>query len=417
MRTILVLLHRWFGLFIAVFLLVSGLTGAIISWDHELDEWLNPQMYQARSGQAKSPHSTLALAEHLEAQDRRMRVTYLPLAIEPGHALGMSVSPRLDPATGKAYPVDYNLVAVDPVSGEVQGKRMWGDVSLTRENLLPFLYKLHYSLHIPDGFGMELGVLFMGIVGIVWAIDSFIALWISFPNGAAWRKSFAFRWKQGGRKLHFDLHRSGGVWVWALLLTLAVTSVSMNLNFQVMRPLVSLFSELSPSPFTVRAPNPVDEPREPRIGREKAIELAVTEARLRGWTLPAGAVFYSPEVGIYGVGFFEPGHDHGDGGLGNPWLYFDGEDGRFISAVVPGSGSAGDIFLQAQFPLHSGRILGLPGRILVSFMGLVVAMLSVTGIVIWARKRAARAAMRNGANESNDRAGGRDLTATAQEVS
>ena len=38
MRSLLVLLHRWFGLFIAVFLFVSGLTGALISWDHQIDE-------------------------------------------------------------------------------------------------------------------------------------------------------------------------------------------------------------------------------------------------------------------------------------------------------------------------------------------------------------------------------------------
>lgn len=405
MRTGLVLLHRWLGLFMAVFLFVAGLTGAIISWDHELDEWLNPQMFQAKSGEAATTLSAWELAEKLEAQDKRAMVTYLPLAIEPGHALGMSVGARVNPETGKAYALDYNQVALDPVSAEVQGKRMWGDVSLSRENLLPFLYKLHYSLHIPDGFGMELGVLFMGIVGIVWVIDSFIALWISFPNSSAWCKSFAFRWKQGGYKLNFDLHRSGGVWLWTLLLTLAVTSVSMNLNFQVVRPVVSIFSELSPSPFAIRAPNPPDQPREPRIDREKVIALAKAEAEKRNWTLPAGGVFYNPEVGIYGVGFFEPGHDHGDGGLGNSWLYFDGQDGRFISALVPGTGSAGDIFMQAQFPLHSGRILGLPGRILVSFMGLAVAVLSATGIVIWARKRAARATVqRTGATQANSRA-------------
>jgi uncharacterized iron-regulated membrane protein len=46
--------------------------------------------------------------------------------------------------------------------------------------------------------------------------------------------------------------------------------------------------------------------------------------------------------------------------------------------------------MQAQFPLRSGRILGLPGRILQSAMGLVVAALSVTGVVIWHRKRRAR---------------------------
>jgi uncharacterized iron-regulated membrane protein len=56
---------------------------------------------------------------------------------------------------------------------------------------------------------------------------------------------------------------------------------------------------------------------------------------------------------------------------------FDGRDGTPAGGVVPGTGSADDIFLQAQFP-HSGRILGLPGRILISAMGLVVAMLSAT---------------------------------------
>jgi uncharacterized iron-regulated membrane protein len=56
----------------------------------------------------------------------------------------------------------------------------------------------------------------------------------------------------------------------------------------------------------------------------------------------------------------------------------------------PWKGTAADIFVQAQFPLHSGRILGLPGRILISAMGLAVAALSVTGVIIWARKRRAR---------------------------
>jgi uncharacterized iron-regulated membrane protein len=50
--------------------------------------------------------------------------------------------------------------------------------------------------------------------------------------------------------------------------------------------------------------------------------------------------------------------------------------------------------VQAQFPLHSGRIVGLPGRILISIMGLVVAALSVTGVVIWWRKRRARLRIR-----------------------
>lgn len=389
-RNFLVLMHRWAGLFLAVFLFISGLTGAIISWDHELDEWLNPQLFEAR-GPGK-PLPPLLIAEKLEAADHRLMITWVPLAMEPGQNLGVGVGPRLDPASGKAFELDFNQVALDPVNGELRGKRMWGEVSLSRENLLPFLYKLHYSMHIPDGFGIEFGVLFMGILAIVWALDCCIALWISFPKASAWRKSFIFRWRQGRSKLNFDMHRSGGVWVWGFLLLLAVTATSMNLNQEVMRPVVSLFSTLTPSPFT-GTPNPPDQPIEPMVDRNTILQRATGEAKRLGWSAPPGAIFYVPEFGIYGVTFFEPGHEHGDIGLGNPSLYFDGKDASPAGANIPGTGSAGDIFMQAQFPLHSGRILGLPGRIFISAMGLLVAMLSVTGVIIWQKKRWVRKKM------------------------
>ena len=391
LRPPLVLLHRWFGLAVALFLFISGLTGAVISWDHELDAWLNPQLFHAASGTEHAHARTgLELASQVEAQDPRVRVNYTLTALEPGHTALMSVEGKIDPATGKPHDLGYNQIAVDPVTGTVQGTRQWGQVSMARENLLPFLYKLHYTMHIPDGWGIEFGVWLMGIIGIVWFVDCFIALYLSFPNLRSWRKSLAFRWRQGGHRLNFDLHRSGGVWLWLLLLILAVTSISMNLQTQVMRPLVAKFSTLSPNAFDSRTPQPPENPVEPLLTREQVVALAKTEAARRGWTLPAGGVFYSSSYGLYGVGFFEADNDHGDGGLGNAWLYFDGRDGSPAGGVIPGTGSAGDIFLQAQFPLHSGRILGLPGRIMISMMGLLVAMLSATGLVIWLRKRRAR---------------------------
>lgn len=391
-HAVLAVLHRWLGLFTALFLFLAGLTGAVISWDHEVDAWLNPQLYDA--GSHGPPRDALELARAIERDDARLRVTYLPLAAEPGQALRIFVAPRVDPATGAPYALDFNQLAVDPATGAVQARREWGAVSLARENLLPFLYKLHYSLHIPaSGSGVELGMWLMGAVGIVWIFDSLIALWLSFPRRALWRRSFQFRWDKGPRAATFDLHRSGGVWVWALLLMIAVTSVSMNFEYEIVRPLVSSISPLTPTPFDTRAARPPDQPIEPRVSRERIAELAREAGERRGWTAPVGALFYAPEYGVYGAGYFAAGHDHGDGGLGNPWLYFDGESGMPLGGEVPGEGSAGDVFMQAQFPIHSGRILGTPGRALMSALGLVVATLSATGLVLWVRKRrAARAA-------------------------
>lgn len=403
MRAVLVLLHRWFGLGVAVFLFISGATGAIISWDHELDAALNPTLFHANSADAGTvagaPKPGLELANIVEAREPKLRVTYVMNESEPGHTSSMMVEPRLDPVTGKPYELGYNQIAVDPVTAEIQGRRMWGAISLSRENLLPFLYKLHYTMHLPDVGGIELGIWLMGIIGIVWTLDCFIALWLSFPNRKSWRKSFAFRWKDGGHKLNFDLHRSGGVWVWGLLLVLAVTSVSMNLNNQVMTPIIKMFSTVTPTAFDTRTPVAPDKVVEPKMSREQVTRLAMEEGKRRGFEAPAGGVFYSSMFGLYGVGFFEPGNDHGDVGLGNAWLYFDAATGAPAGTRIPGTGSAGDLFIQAQFPLHSGRILGLPGRIFISFMGALVAMLSVTGVVIWMRKRKARVAQKRKVKE------------------
>ncbi|MQQ99953.1 PepSY-associated TM helix domain-containing protein [Glaciimonas soli] len=393
MRPLFVLMHRWIGLSVAVFLFIAGATGAVISWDHELDAWLNPKLFDARSAEQSAqgkPLPGLELGNLVEAQDKRMRVTYVLTESEPGHTSSMMVEGRINPETKQPYDLGFNQIAVDPVTGEIQGKRMWGAISLSRENLLPFLYKLHYTMHLPEVGGIELGVWLMGIIGIVWVLDCFIALWLSFPNWRSWRKSFAFRWRQGGYKLNFDLHRSGGTWLWGFMLLLAVTSVSMNLAPQVMQPLIKTVSSLSLTAFDTRTPKAPAQATDAKISREQVVALAEKEALKHGWTLPVGGVFYSSAFDLYGVGFFEAGNDHGDFGLGNTWLYFDSTDGHAAGGKIPGTGSAGDLFMQAQFPLHSGRILGLAGRVMISLLGAVVAMLSVTGVVIWARKRRSR---------------------------
>ncbi len=386
MRRILVVLHRWLGLGMALFLFIAGLTGALIAWEQELDAWFNPELYQSRS-QSSAHLDPITLAERVEESEPRLVVTQLPLEVKAGQSALLSVSGRWDPSTGEAHELGYDQLAVDPATGAPQQRRQWGKFALDRLHLMPFLYRLHYNLHLPDGFGVNLGIWLMGLCAVVWVVDAFIAIVIAFPRRKSWRKSFAFRFGKGAYKLNFDLHRSGGVWSWLLMLALAVTAVSMNFSREVVKPIVQLFSPLTPSPFDQRS----ESPAEPAgFDRRHILELARADATHLGIQAPPGALFHAPRRNLYGVGFFALGADRGDGGLGNPWLYYDDRTGAPRGQEVPGTGSAGDLFMELQFPLHSGRILGVPGRILITFLGLGVALLSVTGIVIWVRKRRAQ---------------------------
>jgi uncharacterized iron-regulated membrane protein len=384
MRSWLVKLHRWLGLASALFLLLAGASGAIIAWDHELDAWLNPLFFH--SPQTGSAVPALTLAQRLEAAQPQLQVRYLPLASVAGASLNIFVEPRINPATAQPYALSFNQVALDPVSGALLAKRQWGAAELSRENLLPFIYRLHYSLQLPPFKGIEIGIWLMGLIAIGWTLDCLASLWLAFPSRHSWRKSFLFRWRDGGYRLVFDLHRSTGVWIWLLLLMMAITSVSMNLEHQVMRPLVSLFSHLSPAPLAGRSVAGVD--TRPTLPAAKLLTLATIEARKRGVQTPAGALYFARESGVTGVSFFAYGEQ--EVGLGASWVYLDSASGRLVAASIPGQGSAGDQFMQAMFPLHSGRLFGLAGRILISLAGLLVALLSLTGILIWLKKRRAR---------------------------
>lgn len=389
MKPILVRLHRWFGIGTALFLFMSGLTGAIIAWNEELDAALNPDFYHARSNAPAL--SSLDIANRIEAADPRLRITYLPLGVEPGRTLQVRVTGRVNPATHQPYDLGFNQLAIDPGTGIIQERREWGALSVKRLNLLPFIYQFHYTLFLPAaGNGIETGVWLMGVVGIVWLFDSVIALVLAFPSFRTWRKSFTFRVRRGGYPLAFDLHRSGGVWVWGLLAVIATTSISMNLEAPVVRPVVSLFSNLAPNPASNPGLRLTSDPAAPLLGRERIVALAAAAGRSMKLDEPPGATFEVEGLHLYGVGYFKPGTNVVRSGLGTTWLYWDARNGKQVGAAIAGQGTAGDIFLQAQFPLHSGRIIGLAGRVIVSVMGLIVAMLSATGLVIWIKKLKAR---------------------------
>lgn len=412
MRYVFTLIHRWIGLSIAGFLIVSGLTGAVISWDHELDELMNAHLLVAKT--SGSPQSAFDLKELIETRDPRRQVTYLPLAPEAGHSLSMYVEGRPDPQAGTPQELRYNQVFVDPVTGEENGHREWGAVwPLSKETFVSFLYKLHYTLHIPAMWGIDQwGAWLMGGVALLWTMDCFIGFYLTLPKRLApnvdrspavvrqlargwwsrWKPSWKIKSSGSAYRITFDIHRALSLWTWFALFLIAFTGFSLNLFRPVFLPLLSLVSNVTPSPIDVRSSAWQGGLVEPKLDFRAIYDIARAEGARQGWQTPVGAIGYVRTIGVYRAFYFDPGDDEGIGGSGPIETYWDAVDGSYLGRKIPWSGTAADIFVQAQFPVHSGRILGLPGRILVSLMGIVVATLAASGIIIWSRKYQARAA-------------------------
>ena len=57
---------------------------------------------------------------------------------------------------------------------------------------------------------------------------------------------------------------------------------------------------------------------------------------------------------------------------------------------MPTGARTGNTITTWLYELHKANMFGVPYKILVSIFGLVVGMLSVTGVYIWWKKRSAR---------------------------
>ena len=155
-------------------------------------------------------------------------------------------------------------------------------------------------------------------------------------------------------------------------------------------PLIKAELSLTSTHSDMRPRLPAAQQLPPKVDYDTVLALAIKDARAQGWAEPAGRISYSAAYQLFNVDFYYPEADHGVAGAGHKRLYYDGLDAHYVGKRIPWEGTVGDVIVQAQFPLHSGRILGLPGRILISVMGIVVAMLSITGVYVWWKKRRAR---------------------------
>jgi uncharacterized iron-regulated membrane protein len=384
-----VIAHRWAGLTLAVFLTIAGLTGAIIPFEESLGYASRPALSRAAPPAPDTPPLDAITIAHRVERETGGRVAYLPLEVPRDHVLRMFIAaPPGEPA------LPFDMVWADPYSGHVRLAFTWGGVRDGPENILPFLYQLHYG-YVAGPWGMWT----FGVAALVWTLDCFVGLALTLPvrrrAGGPMSKSWWSRWKPAwkirrvrGHKLHFDLHRASGLWLWPILLVFAWSGVALALP-SVERPVMRMFGASAAFVPPQRA-RPL---ANPSVGRRQAVTRGMqalqTIGRQHGFAVERPSMIgYDAASGLYTL-YARTSLDAVDGS-GRTMLWIDGASGRAVHWEDPIGKSGADRLTTWLTMLHMAAVFGLPYRIFVSALGILVTGLSVTGILIWLRKRSAR---------------------------
>ncbi|MBX3664423.1 MAG: PepSY domain-containing protein [Burkholderiales bacterium] len=375
----------------ALFLVVAGLTGSIIVFQDELDRWLNPRLLVVEPrGEPLAPAVLRGIAQRYSAD---AEVGQIPLRRAPDASAVFWMSPRVDPASGERRNPGFTALYLDPYSGAVLGTRNFGTQWFDREHILAFIYELHYTLALPEPWGRWL----FGFVALLWVLDCLNGFYLTLPRRrrnffSGWKPAWLIRFSRSPIRINFDLHRAAALWTWVMLLVLAVSSVQLNLYRELFGPLFTSFFPVSDVRGQLAAV-----PRPPRgyapVGWDEALErargLMAVHARQNGFAVTEEtSLGLSRQRGIYAYRVRSTLDI--DDRYGRTQIYFSAVDGRELVFEHPRL-TRGDLILRWMTMLHFGHVWGMPFRLFVCAMGLIVTLLSITGVIIWLKKRRARA--------------------------
>lgn len=356
MRKLFWRLHSAIGLVAGLGLLLIGLSGSVLVFHDEIDQALHPAATRVEPTAA----GRLPLDELVAAVE----------AATPGHAVTGWNLRRDDPEVADGVFVmpfgtrEWHYLTVDPYRAEVLSAP--SDHEQTLEH---WLLDLHTEFFVHD-----IGLALVGLLGVALCFLGISGLWI---YRRFWKTLLRLRWKASARMLAGDLHRMVGVFSVGFNLLLGFTGAWWNLSHVVddwiapheeAADEVLFHEKLFPAQLELaamleRAPRHVDGFETHYISFPWAPDGPFTL-----WGRAEDAAWFRSPYGSQVVfdsrtGAFQSAHDLREDGI---WKQIE----------------------DAFEPLHFGNFGGLASKTLWSLAGLAPALLCLSGMTIWWKRRA-----------------------------
>jgi uncharacterized iron-regulated membrane protein len=363
--------HLWLGLTIGAVLVLIGLTGSILVFWQELDAWLNPTLLKVEALAQSQPLAILA-ENAKTAVPEKTAFGWIEFPQQADQVVSFYYETPSASVPGQTD--SWNLY-LDPYTGHVVGKRIWYPADyFSGMSLMAFMFKLHYALLLKD-----CGVPVVGIIGVLLIFSVLTGLIVWWPLTGQWQKALTIKRHSSNERFNFDLHKTAGFYTALVMLAVLLSGVSMNLPDQ-FKTAVRFFSPLTePEQFHSSIANGRESLRWDQAAM--LVDKAYPEGRLAWMNAPSTSdgVYQVCKTNVVSLNRF----------VGTRYVLVDQYSGDILKLIDAEQGTTGDVFMQWQWPLHSGKAFGWTGRILVFLCGLACPVLYVTGVIRWLQKRKA----------------------------
>ncbi|MFZ5684244.1 PepSY-associated TM helix domain-containing protein [Phenylobacterium sp.] len=360
--------HLWIGVGLMVLLIPLSVTGSVLVWHDQVDRLLYAERYAVSGPDAALPVEAYARAAETAFAGRAM-LTQVRLPQERGDpvvAVGRMMGPGGRPRTLNAW--------IDPPTARVLA------TGETAKGFTQIMHRAHGTLFIP-----EVGRKVVGWLGWAMFVSCATGLWLWWPRNGAFLK--ALRWRRGPSTM-FNLHHMLGFWICLPLAVLSLTGVYISFP-QTSR---ALFGIEQPAPRPGGPAGPGGRFAPPIEAPNLTLAQAVAAARAEAPGAPVISVSTPTKgkepawrVQVKAPGAKEP-----------RTVQVVDATGRVKAARGgPGGSPEGgpDPLSRWMRKIHDGAGMGIVWQTIIFVGGIAPAVLGVTGVVMWLRRRARRIAM------------------------
>ena len=349
------ILHRYIGLFVGLILIVVGLTGSLLVFEHEIDDW----MIQQHFGQV------IIQEQHLSTEMlvNSVKVAYVN---HPDWKIG-----QLQMLSGqKFYTVRLNRpdktqweVFVNPYNGIIIGDRQRETTIFTQ------VLNLHYQL-----LGGDVGRVIVGIAALLLCVLTVtgVILWNGWKNLIL---GFKIKWKAHPIRVNYDIHKVAGIVTGLFLVATAFTGFCWNF-YEYAEPAIYAAT------FTAKSP----EVNSTLISGKATLGLDGILQR-SNQALPNSVSthinFPKKPEDVFEIFKKVPQ----DSENFNSYVKLDQYSGDVLQVQDSRTVGLGDRILNSFTPLHYGTFGGLPTRILYVFVGISPLVLFITGVKMFKMRK------------------------------
>ena len=349
-------IHSWLGLVNGFFLILLGLSGSALVFKDEIDDWANEKLLIVEEQQKKLPldYFYKDIAKRYPAIDG---IAWINPDDEPYKAYDFRL--YLNDARLSSY--DLGLITYDPFTGKVLRE---GELDDLTPSAISWIYQYHFSLQL----GVP-GAAYVALLGICIIISIITGLIIYKKH--VWQV-LTFRIKinrKSWRTITSDLHRVVGVW--ALFFNIIIAFTGFWLNIFAFEPAVWA-NEMIPTKRNTLA--------------NQSLDSLYHEALIQMPDLKPDYVYLPTQANKK---FFVRGALKGEAPIwaGYNSVYFNAQTGELVSINHIANENLWNKIEATFYSLHIGTYGGLPIKIIYVIVGLTPGFLSITGFLLWRRRR------------------------------